>query len=109
MKVTINQSDTNIIAAVEGSIDSKTAPELQQSILPVISDTHKVILDLTEVSFVSSAGLRILLMVYRQLKARDGKVVLVGVSEEIKDVMFMTGFIAFFEICPTVEEALSSN
>lgn len=109
MKVIIKQVDTNIIAAVEGSIDSKTAPDLQQSILPVISDTHKVILDLTEVTFVSSAGLRVLLMVYRQLKARDGKVVLVGVSEEIKDVMFMTGFIAFFDICPSVEEALSSK
>lgn len=109
MKVTINKADTNIVAAIEGSIDSKTAPDLQQAILPVISDTHKVILDLTEVTFVSSAGLRVLLMVYRQLKAKDGKVVLVGVSEEIKDVMFMTGFIAFFEISPSIEEALTHN
>jgi len=51
--------------------------------------------------------LRVLLMVYRQLKAKDGKVVLVGVSDEIKDVMFMTGFITFFEIEETADKALT--
>jgi len=109
MKVTINKEDNNIIAIIEGSIDSKTAPDLQQSLLPVISDTHKVIIDLSLVTFVSSAGLRVLLMVYRHLKTKEGKVVLVGLSEEIKDVMFMTGFITFFEICPSVKEALISS
>lgn len=109
MKVTVQETEAAVIAAIEGSIDSKTAPDLQQSILPVINDRNKMILDLTEVTFVSSAGLRVLLMVYRQLKAKDGKVFLVGVSEEIKDVMFMTGFISFFEITPTLQEALASN
>ena len=109
MKVSIQETEAAVIAAIEGSIDSKTAPDLQQSILPVINDRSKMVLDLTEVTFVSSAGLRVLLMVYRQLKARDGKVFLVGVSDEIKDVMFMTGFITFFEISPTLEDALASN
>ncbi|MDT3401529.1 STAS domain-containing protein [Mucilaginibacter terrae] len=109
MKVTIQETEAAVIAAIEGSIDSKTAPDLQQSILPVINDRNKMVLDLTEVTFVSSAGLRVLLMVYRQLKSKDGKVFLVGVSDEIKDVMFMTGFITFFEITSTLEEALASN
>jgi len=109
MKVSIQETAAAVIATIEGSIDSKTAPDLQQSILPVINDRNKMVLDLTEVTFVSSAGLRVLLMVYRQLKAKDGKVFLVGVSDEIKDVMFMTGFITFFEISPTLEYALASN
>ncbi len=108
MKVTIENIGASVIAAIEGSIDSKTAPDLQSSILPVINESNKVILDMTKVEFVSSAGLRVLLMVYRQLKTRDGKVVLVGVSDDIKDVMHMTGFITFFEIVPTLEEALNN-
>lgn len=109
MNVSIEKSGVNIIVTIAGSIDSKTAPDLQQSIMQVIGDSSKVVMDLTQVTFVSSAGLRVLLMVYRQLKAKDGKVVLVGVSDEIKDVMFMTGFISFFEIKPTLDEALTDN
>lgn len=108
MKVLVKNSGDIAIVEVEGSIDSKTAPDLQQSILDIIDETHKIILDLSQVSFVSSAGLRVLLLVYRQLKAKDGKVVLVGVSEEIKEVMFMTGFINFFEINSTTEEAIQN-
>lgn len=109
MKVSIQETEAAVIAAIEGSIDSKTAPDLQKSILPVINDRNKMVLDITLVTFISSAGLRVLLMVYRQLKTKDGKVFLVGVSDEIKDVMFMTGFINFFEISATLEEALASN
>jgi anti-sigma B factor antagonist len=106
MNVSIKESGAVYIVEVEGSIDSKTAPELQQSVLDVVTKAQHVVLDLSKVSFVSSAGLRVLLMVYRQLKAKDGKVVLVGLSAEIKEVMFMTGFINFFEIYDTVEEGI---
>jgi len=107
MNVQFKKSGDVEIAEIEGSIDSKTASDLQQSILDVIAGTSKIILDMTKVAFVSSAGLRVLLMVYRQLKAKDGKIVLVGVSDEIKDVMFMTGFITFFEMEKTPGDALS--
>ena len=107
MEVSLKKSGDISIVEISGSIDSKTAPDLQQNILDIVPDTNKIILDLTKVSFVSSAGLRVLLMVYRQLKAKDGKVVLVGLSDEIKDVMFMTGFITFFAIETTVEEAIT--
>jgi len=107
MEVSLKKSGDISIVEISGSIDSKTAPDLQQNILDIVADTSKIILDLTKVSFVSSAGLRVLLMVYRQLKAKDGKVVLVGVSDEIKDVMFMTGFITFFAIEETVDEAIA--
>jgi anti-sigma B factor antagonist len=103
MEVSLKKSGDISVVDISGSIDSKTAPDLQQNILDIVPDTNKIILDLTKVSFVSSAGLR----VYRQLKAKDGKVVLVGLSDEIKDVMFMTGFITFFAIEATVEEAIT--
>lgn len=75
-------------------------------IMGKVSETDKVILSLSKVDFVSSAGLRLLLMVYRQIKLKNGKVILVGVSEEIQDVMSMTGFINFFSISNTIDEAL---
>lgn len=106
MNVEISSNSNIIIFRIEGSIDSKTAGDLQMQIMGKVSETDKVILSLSKVDFVSSAGLRLLLMVYRQIKLKNGKVILVGVSEEIQDVMSMTGFINFFSISNTIDEAL---
>jgi anti-sigma B factor antagonist len=105
MDVTIISKNDIVIITISGSVDSKTAADLQSQIMGEVSDAKKVIMDLNAVDYLSSAGLRILLMVYRQLKANNGKVVLAGVSEEIRDVMAMTGFINFFVIADTTEEA----
>jgi anti-sigma B factor antagonist len=106
MTVDIKEQNNVVIVSITGSIDSKTAGEFQKQILEGTADTSKVIMDLSKVDFVSSAGLRILLMVYRQIKSKDGKVILVGVSEEIQDVMSITGFINFFEISESVDNGM---
>lgn len=106
MKVTESIDNNIAILEVEGSIDSKTAPEFEKTALSAINSQAQVIIDLTKVEFLSSAGLRVLLMIYRQIKARSGKVVLVGVSEEIQEVMSNTGFINFFNIAETLEAGI---
>lgn len=106
MNVNIHSENEVVIASVEGSIDSGTAPEFQQKVLAATEQSNNIIIDFTLVTFVSSAGLRVLLMVYRQIKSKNGKVILVGISDEIKDVMTMTGFIHFFELSASNEEAL---
>jgi len=106
MNVNIKTDGNIVIISIEGSIDSKTAGDLQSQIMEKVSETNNVLLDLTKVDYVSSAGLRVLLMIYRQIKSKNGKVILVGVSEEIRDVMSMTGFINFFEIADNIDNAL---
>lgn len=106
MKVDFKTQNNILIIKVNGSIDSNTAPEIQEKILGASADSKNVIIDLSEVDFVSSAGLRVILMIYRQIKSKDGKVVLVGVSEEIRDVMTVTGFANFFEMVDSIENAL---
>lgn len=108
MNITEKQKEGATILVLEGSIDSKTTAEVQSKVLEVALATEKLILVFSDVTFVSSAGLRLLLMVYRQLSSKNGKVILVDVSEEIRDIMAMTGFIHFFELCETIEQALKS-
>jgi anti-sigma B factor antagonist len=108
MNVDFKTRDAILIISVAGNIDSKTAPELQQKIVEAAHDTNKIIIDLSKVEFVSSAGLRVLLMVYRQIKTNDGTVVLVGVSEEIEEVMSMTGFINFFKIYKSIDQSFGA-
>lgn len=98
----------NVIATVSGEIDGKTAPQVQSELLVALENRTKLLVDMTEVTFLSSAGLRMLLLLYRQVAAKKGKVVLVGVSEEIRDTMSMTGFINFFTLADTQEAGLSA-
>lgn len=97
----------NVIARVSGEIDGKTAPQVQSELLAALEHGQRLLVDMKEVSYLSSAGLRMLLLLYRQVAAKKGKVVLVGVSEEIRDTMSMTGFINFFTLADTQEFGLA--
>jgi anti-sigma B factor antagonist len=108
MNVTTKEINDIIVIEVEGSIDSKTAPQFESSVVIFSKEKKKLILDMTKVEFMSSAGLRVLLMLYRNIKSQDGTVVLAGVSEEIKDVMSNTGFIGFFTMVNTVDEGVNA-
>lgn len=98
----------NIIATVSGEIDGKSAPEVQTELLSALQSGNRLLVDMKGVSYLSSAGLRMLLLLYRQIAAKKGKVVLVGVSEEIRDTMAMTGFINFFTLADTKSAGLSA-
>jgi anti-sigma B factor antagonist len=107
MKVAITDLEEISVVEVSGDIDSKTAPEFERNAKVATEKSQRIAIDLTAVEFMSSAGLRVLLMVYRNIKSQNGKVVLVGVSEDIQDVMSTTGFINFFTIVEKQDEAIA--
>jgi anti-sigma B factor antagonist len=94
------------VVELAGDIDSSTAPRVQQQILPLAEPGSKIILDLTKVFYMSSAGLRLLLSLYRQTSAKNGKLLLVGLSEDLQDTMSVTGFLNFFRTGKTLKEGL---
>ena len=96
MNIASNLKGDVIVVSIDGSIDSKTVSDAQSKLVELITGKTKAILDMTKVEFLSSAGLRMLLTLYRQVKSQNGNIVLVGVSEEIKDVMENTGFSSYF-------------
>lgn len=95
------------LITLAGDIDGSTAPGVQADILAAAAPDIKMILEMTQVSYMSSAGLRVLLAVYRQATAQNGQVVLVGLVEEIKDTMSVTGFLDFFTTTDTLDEAFA--
>jgi len=108
MKVAVSQEGGISVVSVEGSIDGKTAPLVKQEINPALEATKSLILDLSQVDYLSSAGLRLLLLIYREFAAKQGKLVLLGVSEEIQTVMSHTGFLNFFTLAGTKAEAIKA-
>ena len=99
--------DVNIVK-LSGDLDGSTAPVVQTQIMPLATLNVKMILDMSGVSYMSSAGLRMLLVMYRTIVSKSGKVVLVGLAEEIRDTMAMTGFLDFFTYVETLDEGLQT-
>ena len=108
MKLETSEENDILTVRLEGSLDGKTAPEAREQLQRFLAANSKLILDLTNVDYLSSAGLRLLLVTYRELAARKGKLVLLGVSEDIRTVMSHTGFLSFFTLVESTVEAVQA-
>jgi anti-sigma B factor antagonist len=109
MEIKIINRDKVSVIEIIGNLDGNTSTEFQERLEPLVEAKGCLVLDLTKCSYVSSAGLRVLLMLAKHLTAQEGRMALVAVCPEIKDVMEMTGFINFFKLYNTVEEAIKSK
>ena len=97
----------SLVVTLDGRIDANSAKELEQQCLGWIDGgEHKMVMDFTQVNFISSAGLRVILLVAKKLEQVKGKVKLCGLNATLKDVFEISGFSKLFEIVPSVSEAL---
>ena len=87
-------------------LDSFNYQQTQADILPILERGSNVVLDMTAYKYISSAGLRVLLYSKKVAASKGLKLCLVGISEEVKDIMDVTGFNTFFETFSTMEECL---
>ena len=107
MEIRSQSADDATVVALSGELDGKTAPAAQQQIVPLIPDHGRIVLDMHQVGYMSSAGLRMMLLLYRQALAKGTKIALAGLSEDIRDTMSATGFLDFFVVSDTVDEGLA--
>ena len=91
-----------------GDIDAKTAPAFQEAALANVTEGGHVLIDLAGVPFMSSAGLRVLLLVYRQATSMKSPVTLCGLRPDVRASMSATGFLSFFTVYPDRKEALAA-
>ncbi len=97
MDIIKKKKETEILVKVVGRLDTNTAPDLESSVLPDLKSCKKLILELGELDYISSAGLRVVLTFYKSLSA-DGKTMVVKhVNDEVMEVFDMTGFSSFLE------------
>ncbi len=91
------------VLALTDRLDTQTAPELETKGLSLLEGNPKIALDFAELQYISSAGLRVLLLLAKKAKAAGGSVVLTGVDGMVKEVIEESGIDAFFTIYDTVE------
>jgi anti-anti-sigma factor len=93
MKIEVKQDGEIFVVELEGRMDTNTSPEFQKEIEAYYSKQgFNMILDFDKLDFVSSAGLRVLLLIQKKSKALSGSLVIKNVKPEIQEVFDMTGF-----------------
>ncbi len=103
LEITINTVKEITVVGLIGEIDAGTAVTVQEKVIPLSVPGSQIILDMTTVAYMSSAGLRMLLSIYRHISGNKGQVILVGLSPELLDTMSMTGFLAYFTVQDTLD------
>ena len=94
----IEEIDGKYVATLEGEMDTAAAIEAEEVLKPIYNSNGKdVIIDCTNLEYIASSGLRILLSILKGAKASGSKVVMRGVNDDIKNVFKLTGFISIFE------------
>lgn len=92
MEFKIDKNDSTVNVSVSGRIDTTTAPQLEEAIIPEIEGANQVIIDFKELEYISSAGLRLLLMLQKKMNASGGTFKILNVNEFVMEVFEMTGF-----------------
>ena len=99
MTITIQETEERFIATLSGELDTAAAQETEQALSPLLDSKGKeIVLDCTDLEYISSSGLRVLLSILKQAEKVGSRVVLKNVNEVIRDVLDISGFISIFEI-----------
>jgi anti-sigma B factor antagonist len=101
MEIAKQANGTEYVFEVKGKIDTDTAPELQASILETLEnnpDMTNLTIDVAEVIYLSSAGLRAFLSIQKKINALQKKMVIKNANDTLKEVFEITGFINFLNV-----------
>ncbi|MBP3261242.1 STAS domain-containing protein [Pseudobutyrivibrio sp.] len=98
--MTINEKieSDKIVLEVEGKVDRLTTQQLQDAILLALQKMRQLEIDFGGVNYISSAGLRALLMGQKTAQSKQGRMYLTKVTEPVKEIFNITGFSSFLEI-----------
>ena len=91
MELIKNTDGAKMVIALDGRLDTNTAPELEKELQ--LDDVQELVLEFEKLRYLSSAGLRVLLAAQKKMNAKQGTMVLKHVNDMIMEVVEATGFI----------------
>jgi anti-anti-sigma factor len=103
MKLTKQTNGDLTVITMTGSLDSGTAAGARADLERLLPAGGTTVLDLGQVSYMSSAGLRVLLLVYRMAQRTGTRIALTKLPEDVREIMDATGFLDFFSVLDTEE------
>ena len=109
MEIIAQSTDGIVIIEPRGRIDSNTAKSFEEVILAaIVPQAPAMVVDCTQLEYVSSAGLRVLLMAAKRIKAAKGRLALCGLKPHVQEVFDVSGFSTIFAIQAGRDAALAT-
>lgn len=109
MTITTKQIDQATVATITGKLDGVTAVEVQKKLFSLLQEGHKkLIIDVQTVDYLSSAGMRTLLLVAKRAKEVSASICLINVSPQLSEIFEITGFLPVLTIYKDLDTALKS-
>ncbi len=107
LQIDLEEVDKKMILRLNGRLDAASSPILEKKMQSLIEDNHLLILlDFSQVDYLSSAGMRLLLSMTKKLIAKEGYLVIFSLSDDVKEVIKIAGFEKILNICNQEQEAL---
>ena len=97
METVLKQENKKLTVFVSGKVDSTTAPALEKTVLENLDGITELVIDLKDMPYTSSAGLRVFLKIQKAM-LKKGKMTVIHICEEVMDIFELTGFSAFLSI-----------
>lgn len=108
MDVKVEKEGQAVVLSLHGRVDSAVAKGFEDAVLGGFEDGNKVIIDFSMLDYISSAGLRVILMAAKKLKTSSGLLHLCGMKPHIKEVFDISGFSSMLSIKENRAEALKA-
>ena len=109
LEVNTNEVNEVVIVKLIGNLDTNTAPDAEAKINSWLEkSTQKMVINLEETKYVSSAGLRIFLATAKKMTASGGVVKLCSPNEVVQEILDISGFSSILDVKKTEEEALGA-
>ncbi|MGB0694204.1 MAG: STAS domain-containing protein [Rhodospirillaceae bacterium] len=109
MSVTVETVDAIQVVMIEGRLDGSNAPDVEDQLKGLITpETNRVVIDMSTLTYISSAGLRLVLMMAKQIKPLGGKFVLCGLQPNVTEVFEISGFLSILTVVEDRDAALSA-
>jgi anti-anti-sigma factor len=107
MKIAHQEKDGVICFQIEGRLDAESAPEAETTVKGILKQgSSRLLFDLSQMEYISSAGLRVILLAVKELRSRQGKVVLCGLTPYVKEIFDVSNFSSIIPITDSVETGL---
>ncbi len=107
MEITTRKEKSAIIVSVVGRIDAVTAPTYERAIKELLEQESQFVIDFGGLDYISSAGLRAILVTAKALKAKGGKMHMANTRGTVKEVFDISGFGSIFSMYDSVDAALA--
>ena len=93
MTMTKKLDGNKLTVAIEGRLDTLTAPTLEAQLVPALKGIESLVIDLGDLNYISSAGIRVLLLAAQTMDAQNGEIKVINANPDVRSIFTITGLI----------------